>query len=142
MIPYKARSTVGVCRGIATRRRGASGAPAAPSRSRRPRCSAGGTPRSRADRPGGWSPSPRGPGRAGRVRPGASALLQVPEHWQKATYTKKIQLQSSIFSKKPSYHYPTFGTPDFSLIFQQKRDFAHAKSLLVAPRGIEPLSSG
>ncbi len=69
-------------------------------------------------------------------------FLQVPEYWQSAPYTEKIQLQSSIFSKKPSYHYPKFGTPDFSLIFQQKRDSAHAKSLLVAPRGIEPLLHG
>jgi site-specific DNA recombinase len=69
-------------------------------------------------------------------------FLHIPEYWKKAKYTQKIQLQGSIFSKNPSYHYPKFGTPNFSLIFGQKKDFAHAKSLLVAPRGIEPLFSG
>ena len=69
-------------------------------------------------------------------------FLHMPEYWKKADYTQKIKLQGSIFSKKPSYHYPRFGTPNFSLIFVQKKDFAHAKSLLVAPRGIEPLFSG
>lgn len=66
-------------------------------------------------------------------------LLNIPEYWQKGTFQQKKTLQSSIFSKSPSYFYPKFETPQFSLIFAQKRDFTHVKSLLVARRGIEPL---
>jgi hypothetical protein len=66
-------------------------------------------------------------------------FLNIAKYWEQGTFTQKIKIQSSIFSKKPSYYYPKFGTPEFSLIFAQKRDFTHVKSLLVARRGIEPL---
>ena len=58
-------------------------------------------------------------------------FINTYKYWKKGTYAQKMRLQSSIFSKKPSYFYPTFGTPEFSLIFQQKRDLTHVKSLLV-----------
>ena len=69
-------------------------------------------------------------------------FLTVPDYWKGATYNQKIKLQGSIFSKKPSYQYPSFETPNFSLIFQQKRGFASANPPVVARRGIEPLFHG
>lgn len=66
-------------------------------------------------------------------------LLHIPEYWQKGTFQQKRRLQSSIFSKSPSYFYPKFETPEFSLIFGQKRDLTSVKSLFVASTGIEPV---
>lgn len=63
----------------------------------------------------------------------------IPDYWKEIEYSEKIKLQSSIFSKKPTYQNSTFETPKFSLIFQQKREFASANPPVVARRGIEPL---
>ncbi len=68
-------------------------------------------------------------------------FLTVPDYWKQATYNQKIKLQGSIFSKKPSYQYPSFETPNFSLIFQQKRGLASANPPVVVPTGIEPVFS-
>ena len=66
-------------------------------------------------------------------------FINTYKYWEKGNYDQKMRLQSSLFSKKPSYFYPEFGTPEFSLIFQQKRDLTQVKSLLVARTGIEPV---
>lgn len=68
-------------------------------------------------------------------------FLKIPDYWSKATYDQKIKLQGSIFSQKPFYKYPSFETPNFSLIFQQKKELACANSPVVAPTGIEPVFS-
>lgn len=65
----------------------------------------------------------------------------IPDYWKEIEYSEKIKLQSSIFSKKPTYQNSTFETPKFSLIFQQKRGFASANPPVVAPTGIEPVFS-
>ena len=66
-----------------------------------------------------------------------SFFINTAKYWEKGTYLQKIRLQSSIFSQKPHHCYPTFGTPEFSLIFQQKRGFASANPPVVAPTRIE-----
>ena len=54
-------------------------------------------------------------------------------------YEARIKLQHLIFAKPLTFDGNSFGTPELSLVFAQKDSSGVEKSLLVAPRGIEPL---
>ncbi|MBU1177150.1 recombinase family protein [Patescibacteria group bacterium] len=65
-------------------------------------------------------------------------ITNIPEFWKKADCQQKIRLQSLIFTEKPIYTYPKFGTPKICLILQQKTPIANDRHLMVALRGVEP----
>ncbi len=69
-------------------------------------------------------------------------ISDIPKHWERLNYDKKLKLQGLIFTKNPVYTYPGFETQGLSLIFQQKKTYQDDKSLLVIPRGIEPRFPG
>ena len=61
--------------------------------------------------------------------------------WLESTYERRIGLQKLIFTKPISFDGKNFGTPELSLVYQQKKTPFLESSPLVAPRGIEPLFS-
>lgn len=61
--------------------------------------------------------------------------------WLESSYEQKIALQKLIFTKPVPFDGEKFGTPDLSLVYQQKKTPLSESSSLVARRGIEPLFS-
>lgn len=58
--------------------------------------------------------------------------------WLESTYERRIGLQKLIFTKPVPFNGETFGTPELSLVYQQKKTPFLESSSLVAPGGIEP----
>ena len=69
-------------------------------------------------------------------------ISNIPKHWKRLDYDKKLKLQGLIFDENPIYKYPGFETQGLSLIFEQKKTYQDDKSLLVTLRGIEPRLPG
>ena len=67
-------------------------------------------------------------------------MCDLPDFYEKANYTTKIKILSSIFREKPKFNFYTFPTPKLSPILETKRDLANAKSRNVDPKGFEPLT--
>ncbi len=57
-------------------------------------------------------------------------------------YEARLNLQHLIFAKPLMFDGNSFGTPELSLVFAQKKNSRNEKSFLVAPRGVEPLFHG
>lgn len=69
-------------------------------------------------------------------------IARLPEVWHEANFTQKQQLQCLIFPEKPIYTYGGFETPKLSPILALNQQSVVRESMLVPPRGIEPLLPG
>lgn len=58
--------------------------------------------------------------------------------WIKADYEQRINLQKLILASPVPFDGKEFGTPELSLIYQQKKNPTLDSSLVVHPEGIEP----
>ncbi len=69
-------------------------------------------------------------------------IANIPKYWRKANFNQKIKIQGLIFPEKPIYDYKKFQTPQISPVLAIKKRSYDLKSLMVPPRGIEPLLPG
>lgn len=58
--------------------------------------------------------------------------------WLESTYERRIELHKLIFTSPLSFDGKNFGTPELSLVYEQKKTPLSESSPVVAPGGIEP----
>ena len=71
-----------------------------------------------------------------------SYIRNSEKSWNRAEYAEKISLQKLIFAGRVIYDGEKLGTADLRLMYKINQLSLTDKSLIVVPRGVEPLFSG
>lgn len=69
-------------------------------------------------------------------------VRNLSQNWKNSSASQKMKLQGLIFSNNLQHDGQKFRTPTLSPIYETKKTSRVEKSLLAAPRGIEPLFPG